>query len=86
MPLITVTRLDSPKSPIQLVAGENHDILLTMERAGCTQGDIYRDGAYLMSAWQSDMGVWSLYCRAEAKPTFSRAEMYVGGECCESVR
>jgi hypothetical protein len=67
MPLITITRLDFPPASIQFGANHSHDVLLTMERTGCSKGDIYRDGHYLMTAWKDDNDVWALYCRQNAQ-------------------
>ena len=40
---------------------DSNDILLIMERIGCYEGHIYKDGHYMSTAWKSDEGVWSLY-------------------------
>ncbi len=63
MPFISIIDAAQPQRTIDFDAENNNDILLIMERVGCVEGHIYRDGQYLITAWKSDDGVWSLLCQ-----------------------
>lgn len=81
MPLISIVPSLPSERVIQFVAVDTGDILLSMERGGCRQGDIYRDGAYLTSAWHARTDVWALYQRSDAVKILSNDQglRVVGG-------
>lgn len=75
MPTFSIVPFRDRASVIDFVGEDSGDVLNIMQRRGCRHADIFRDGAYLLSARLAETEVWSIYrgtdlnSTANAEPT-----------------